>query len=327
MLSLAEHLGHAVSDAIAALAPGLPVEGALVGPTADPAHGDYQSNIAFKLARPLGLDPQRAARQLADALAGHPAVRAAEVAGKGFLNLRLREDWMARTLAEGLTADGLGLPQDGCGRRVVIDYGSPNVAKRMHVGHLRSTNIGDALARMMRALGWEVIGDNHLGDWGTQFGKLIVAWERWRDDAAFEADPIEELHRIYVRFTAEVERDPALEDRAREATAMLQAGEPAQRALWQAFVQASLVEFEGVYRRMGVRFDVSLGESFYEPMLAPLIEDLHRAGLCVEDEGALVLRFDERDGKGLAEAPMLVRKRDGAALYATTDLAALRYRQ
>jgi arginyl-tRNA synthetase len=245
---------------------------------------------------------------------------------KGFVNLRLDDAWIAAQVVQRLGPPDLSLPAEGVGRRVVIDYGSPNVAKRMHVGHLRSTNIGDSLARMMRALGYEVVGDNHIGDWGTQFGKLMVAWDLWRDEVAFADDAIGELQRLYVQFGSEAERDPALEDRARAATAALQAGAPGPLALWRRFVVASLVEFDGVYARMGVAFDQTLGESFYQPMLAPLVADLLARGLAEEDDGAVVLRFQEADGKALSESPMLIRKRDGAALYATTDLAALRYR-
>jgi arginyl-tRNA synthetase len=327
MQTLPEILGAIVLDAARSLAPELALQDAMVQATTDAALGDYQSNLAFRLTKPLRLPPAACAQALADAMAAHPAVRTVEVAGKGFLNLRLNDAWLARALVERVAAPGLGLPTLGEGQRVIVDYGSPNVAKRMHVGHLRSTNIGDALVSMWRALGYEVLGDNHIGDWGTQFGKLIVAWDRWRDEAAFADDAIGELERIYVKFASESEADPALEDRAREATARLQAGDPEHRALWERFVAASLVEFDGVYARMGVAFDLTLGESFFQPMLAPLVEELLERGIAEEDDGAVVVRFEKADGKGLSDSPMLVRKRDGASLYATTDLAALRYRE
>ncbi|MFH1464894.1 MAG: arginine--tRNA ligase [Pseudomonadota bacterium] len=326
MQTLPDLLGALVLEAIEAVAPGLALDGPAVQATADASLGDYQSNLAFRLTKALRRPPVVCAQAVVDALPAHPALRSVEVL-KGFINLRLDDAWLAEQLLLRVRSDDLALPRDGAGKRVVIDYGSPNVAKRMHVGHLRSTNIGDALARMMRALGFEVVGDNHIGDWGTQFGKLMVAWERWRDEGAFAADAIGELQRLYVLFGTEAEKDPALEDDARAATAALQAGDPDRIALWHRFVEASLVEFDGVYSRMGVRFDVTLGESFYQPMLAPLVEDLQARGLAEEDDGALVVRFDSSDGKGLGDSPMLVRKRDGAALYATTDLAALRYRQ
>jgi len=325
MQTLPEILGSVVLEAAQSLVPELVVKGPVVQATADAAHGDYQSNLAFRLAKALRKPPAACAQDLADAMGDHPALRSVEVAGKGFLNLRLHDAWLADALRARVTAEGLGLPAPGEGRIVVVDYGSPNVAKRMHVGHLRSTNIGDALVSMWRALGYRVLGDNHIGDWGTQFGKLIVAWDRWRDEDAFENDAIGELERIYVKFSQQEE--PALEDLAREATAKLQAGDPEHRALWERFVEASLVEFNAVYDRMGVSFDLTLGESFFQPMLAPIIDELLERGIAEHDDGAVVVRFDKSDGKGLGKSPMLIRKRDGASLYATTDLAALRYRE
>ena len=325
MQTLPEILGVVVLEAARSLVPELEVSGPLVQATADPSLGDYQSNLAFRLTKAFGQPPVECARALAAVLPSHPAVRSVEVAGRGFLNLRLDDAWLAAHLEELAGAENLQLPAPGDGQTVVVDFGSPNVAKRMHVGHLRSTNIGDALVGMWRALGYRVLGDNHIGDWGTQFGKLIVAWERWRDEAAFEVDAIGELERIYVRFAQE--SSPELEDQAREATARLQAGEPELTALWKRFVQASLVEFDKVYARMGVRFDLTLGESFFQPMLATLVDELIERGIAETDDGAVVVRFVKADGKGLGSTPMLIRKSDGASLYATTDLAALRYRE
>ncbi len=325
MQTLPDILGALVLEAVQSLVPDLEVRGPIVQATPDATLGDYQTNLAFRLTKALRLPPQACAQALIEALPEHPAIREAEVAGKGFLNLRLCDAWLARALVERAGAPNLGLPTPGEGQRVIVDYGSPNVAKRMHVGHLRSTNIGDSLVRMWRALGYQVLGDNHIGDWGTQFGKLIVAWERWRDEEAFAADPIGELERLYVRF-AQSDED-GLEDLARDATARLQAGDPELTALWRRFVDASLVEFDEVYERMGVSFDLTLGESFFQPMLAPIVDELLERGLAEIDDGAAVVRFDKADGKGLDSSPMLIRKSDGAALYATTDLAALRYRE
>ena len=327
MESLPDLLGDLLRQAFSSL-PGAPdVEGSLVLATQDPSFGDYQSNAAFRLTRALRQPPLRIAQALADSLPEHPMLASAEVAKPGFVNFRLRREWLAQALAERMEDPQLGLVQDGRGQRVVVDYGSPNVAKRMHVGHLRSTNIGGALVAMLRASGAEVIGDNHLGDWGTQFGKLLVAWEEWNDPQAFEADAVGELQRLYVRFQRESEEHPDLQERARGATARLQAGHPPSLRRWKRFVQASMEEFEGLYKRMGVRFDEALGESHYQPMLGPLVEELLERGIAEEDDGAVLVRFKAGDGKGLAKTPQLIRKRDGAALYATTDLAALRYRE
>ncbi len=292
--------------------------------TQDERHGDYQSNAAFRLGRRFRAAPRQVAERIAAALPDHPAVARVEVAGPGFLNFTLSDDWLAGHLAALADDPHLGIRQrEGT---VVIDYSSPNVAKRMHVGHLRSTVIGNALDRMHRAAGYRVIADNHIGDWGTQFGKLIVAWRRWADPEVFERDPIAELQRLYVRFGIEAETERSLEDEARAATAALQAGDPECRALWKRFLEASLQEFEAIYRRLGVSFDVTLGESHYHDMLAGLVEDLLARGIAEESQGAVIIRFGPEDGKGLEDSPMLIRKADGAFLYATTDLATVRYR-
>jgi arginyl-tRNA synthetase len=209
---------------------------------------------------------------------------------------------------------------------LVLDYSSPNIAKRMHVGHMRSTIIGNALHRMFRFLGWDVIADNHIGDWGTQFGKLIVAWRGWRDDAAYAADPIGELQRIYKLFGERAAVDPSLEDAARAETVKLQEGDEDNRRLWEAFCKVSLEEFEQVYARLGVRFDVVLGESWYRDRLPGLVEELLARGVAVPSEGAVVVPFGPEDGPELAAAPLLIRKRDGASLYGTTDLATIEHR-
>ena len=325
------NLSNTITDLVcaAAAASGIdpaavPVEPAV--PTNNPDHGDYQSNLAFRLAKVAGTNPRALAATLAAALPPNPWIASCEVAGPGFLNFRLADDALARDVAARADDPFLGSPRPGAGKTVVIDYSSPNVAKRMHIGHLRSTIIGNALDRLHRFLGWRVIADNHLGDWGTPFGKLIVAWQRWRDEAAFEIDAVGELQRLYQLFGDQAKTDPTLEDAARAETAALQQGAPAHRALWQRFVDASLREFDGVYRRLGVRFDVYLGESYYEAELPALIDALLDAGLAERSEGAVVVPFSAADGKALAETKLLIRKRDGATLYGTTDLATVAHR-
>jgi arginyl-tRNA synthetase len=285
-------------------------------------HGDYQTNCAFRLSKVARDKPLAIAGILASNLPEHPAITQAEVVAPGFLNLFLDSAWLGAAVAEQLNE-----PRLGVGERqglVVLDYSSPNVAKRMHVGHLRSTVIGGALDRMSRFAGHEVIADNHIGDWGTQFGKLIVAWDLWLDAEAFEADPVGELERIYVKFSQEASGE--LEDRAREETAKLQEGDPRNRELWQRFLDASLKEYDELYRRLGISFEVVYGESFYNDMLKPLVQQLIDSGVAEESRGAIVIPFDKSDGKGLKDAPMLIQKADGAALYGTTDLATVRYR-
>jgi arginyl-tRNA synthetase len=289
--------------------------------------GDLQCSAALQLAKPLKQKPRDVAQVIADALAAHPAVAKTELAGPGFVNLWLRDEWLAAH-----ASDGLKLRQIGAGQRVVLDYSSPNVAKPMHIAHIRSTIIGDAIKRTLRALGYEVIADNHLGDWGTQFGKLIVAYRKWLDPQAYAANPVEELLRLYIKF---VEEDKSAEDEEGDATPLLkearaelvklQQGDPENVALWKSFVDASMKEFDRVYRRLGVEFDVTLGESFYNDRLAGTVERLLKEGIAEESKGAIVVFFRKPDGTD-EMPPLLIRKADGGYLYGTTDVAGLLYR-
>ncbi|MBP6835545.1 MAG: arginine--tRNA ligase, partial [Deltaproteobacteria bacterium] len=226
-------------------------------------------------------------------------------------------------------------------------YSSPNVAKPMHIGHIRSTILGEAMKRVLRAVGYTVVADNHLGDWGTQFGKLIVGWRRYLDRAAYERDPVGELLRIYVKYTEEEKAQkqalgapvkegddddaplpaqaPALLLEARAELVKLQAGDPENVALWKQFVDVSMAEFDRVYKRLGVGFDEVLGESFYNDQLAATVDELLEKGIAEHSQGAVIVTFTkERDGEAMP--PMLVRKADGGFLYGTSDIAAMRYR-
>lgn len=295
-----------------------------VVPTRTASHGDYQSNVAFRIAKTHKQNPRTVALAIFEHLPQHEAIRAASVAGAGFINITLDDAWLGAQLATQCDDAHLGIEQhQGC---VVIDYSSPNIAKRMHVGHLRSTVIGAALHNLMKSAGYKVIADNHIGDWGTQFGKLIVAWHGWLDAEAYGVDPVAELQRCYADFETYAENDPTLADQARHETAKLQDGDPDNIALWRQFIEVSLLEFNQVYDRLDIKFDEVLGESAYCNMLQPLVESLLVSGVAQTSDGAVVIPFEEGDGQGLSETPMLIRKRDGAALYPTTDLAAVRYR-
>lgn len=294
-------------------------------PTQNPKFGDYQSNHAFRLGRAMGTNPRAVAEKISAEIEEHPAVASTSVAGPGFINFTLNDDFLGQQLLRQLDAPGGGIVQAGEGRTVVIDYSSPNVAKRMHVGHMRSTIIGNTLDRMHRAQGWRVIADNHIGDWGTQFGKLIVAWNSWLDEAAFAADPIGELERIYVKFGNDA--DDEMNALARAETAKLQAGDETNNALWRRFIEASMVEFDRVYERLGVSFDEVLGESFYNPVLPSVVAALKAKGIAEDSQGAVVVRWDEDGPKGLADTVLVVQKQDGAFLYGTTDLATLAHRK
>jgi arginyl-tRNA synthetase len=292
-----------------------------VRPATDPKFGDYQANGCMTLAKAMGRKPRDLAQELAGAVDLAPIAGPPEIAGPGFLNVRLNDAWVAASLGDLLVDERLGLTPPKRVKTVVIDFSSPNVAKPMHVGHLRSTVIGDSLARIIAANGHRVIRDNHLGDWGSQFGMILWGWKNARDEAQFAADPVGELARLYRLANDRVEAgDPSAKDAARLETARLHAGDPENRALWNQFMPHCLGAIQEIYDRLGVRFDVQLGESFYDPQLASVVADLQEKGLAVESDGAIVVHVEQ------TEAPFIVRKTDGAFTYATTDLATIQYR-
>ncbi len=295
---------------------------AAVRPSSDPRFGDYQANGCMALGKALKKNPREVARRVAGKVDLAPLADAPEVAGPGFLNVRLRDEWVSEALRGLLNDEALGLTPPARPKTVVLDYSSPNVAKPMHVGHIRSTVIGESLARIFAALGHKVIRDNHLGDWGAQFGMILWGWKNHRDESAYATDPVGELSRIYRLARTKVQAgDAAVEEVARAETAKLHAGDPENRALWEQFMPHCLKALQALYDRLGVTFDVQLGESFYDPMLADIVKDLETRGLAVESEGATVV-FTEG-----SKAPFIVRKRDGAYNYATTDLATVKYRE
>jgi len=298
------------------------VAAALAAPRAR-EHGDVAFPV-FVLARALQTPPPAVAASLAGAIqqfiAAFPAVASVEQVGP-YLNFRFNPASRARAVLTAATSAAYGEQTVGDGRRIGIDYSSPNIAKPFGIGHLRSTAIGAAIARIHRALGYDVVGINHLGDWGTQFGKLIVAFERWGDRAALDANPIQHLYDLYVRFHASVEAEPALEDQARAAFKRLEDGASVERAYWQEFRALSLREFERIYARLGVSFDHDWGEAFYNDKLDAIVDEIAATGLTTVSDGALVVPLDELD-----LPPCLLRKQDGATLYATRDLAAAKYR-
>jgi arginyl-tRNA synthetase len=293
-----------------------------VRPGSDPKFGDYQANGCMATAKALGRKPRDLATELATAVKLAPYAGQPEVAGPGFLNIRLHDAWVASALRELLRDGAMGLEPPARAKTVVIDFSSPNVAKPMHVGHLRSTVIGDSLARINSALGNRVIRDNHLGDWGSQFGMILWGWKNARDDSSYGADPVGELARLYrlAQDRIEKQKDAAVKAAAQAETAKLHAGDPENRALWSQFMPHCLGALQALYDRLGVRFDVQLGESFYDPMLAPVVAELQGIGLAVLSEGALVVHVKQ------TKAPLIVRKQDGAFNYATTDLATIKYR-
>ena len=303
---------------------GLPPERGEVTAAADTRFGDYQANAAMVLAKEAKANPRELAAKIADYFETGDVCAKPEIAGPGFLNFRLQPAWVSDRL-RALAGDArCGVPETEHPQRIIIDFSSPNIAKPMHVGHIRSTILGDALARIARFLGHEVVTDNHLGDWGTQFGKVIYGWKNLLDRAALERDPIAEMTRLYREVNALEQTDPAVHKAAREELVKLQQGDAENRAIWRQLVELSWAEFGDIYEILGVRFDERLGESFYDPALAALVEKLLAGGIAQISEGAACIFFP--DIPALADKPCLIRKSDGGFLYATTDLATIEYR-
>ena len=358
-----------------------------VQPATDARFGDYQTNVAMVLAKQQRANPRQLAQQIIDRLNVGEMCEPLEIAGAGFINFRLKPAWLAERFAQFGNDPRLGVPPPVRVKKVVIDFSSPNVAKPMHVGHIRSTILGDALARIASFVGHDVVRDNHIGDWGTQFGKVIYGWKNFRDEAALAADPVEELVRLYREAISKVyhtedwllDRWKALKkgredgsikpqdfdtscasiasqfpehippgwpdeppkqpinDEFRRELSKLQNGDSENRAIWQRCVDLTRVEMENIYGRLGVKFDVTLGESFYNPQLAGVLQQLRDLGIARESEGALCVFSDEKskpeddpffvkEKDGWRTMPALVQKADGAANYTTTDLATLEYR-
>lgn len=371
----------------------------MIRPSQDEKFGDYQANFAMSIAKELKLAPRDVAQKVVEQLDVSELCHPPEIAGPGFINLKLKDSWIEQALATVLADHRLSVPPVASPRTYVVDYSSPNVAKPMHVGHIRSTVIGDSLARVLRFLGHQVVTDNHLGDWGTQFGMIIYGYKNFVDPIAYQEAPVSELARLYrlvrsiidyhsakrelpkkqlavsklneqlsiaqqqtqstdkaeakkgaaetkrlnnklkeaeeelesaVKKIAATESDPALLARAQahagiesavlDQTAALHAGDTENRKLWEEFLPFCRQDIQRIYQRLGIEFDHELGESFYQPWLGEVVNEFVNQGLARESEGAQCVFLDG------FETPMIIRKRDGAFLYATTDLATIRYR-
>ncbi|MBJ6361741.1 arginine--tRNA ligase [Paenibacillus sp. GCM10012307] len=276
----------------------------------------------FKLSKKMGKPPQVIANELKEKLNGDDIERVEAVSG--YLNIYLDKKRFAADIVNGILQeqDRFGSQNIGQGRTIVIDYSSPNIAKPFHVGHLRSTVIGNALYQIFSFLGYKCIGINHLGDWGTQFGKLIVAYQRWGNKEDVEKGAIDELLRLYVKFHDEAETNPDLEDQARALFVKIEKGDAEAFPLWEWFVDISLKEFQKIYDLLGVSFDSFAGESFYNNKMGSVVEELHKKKMLVEDEGAWLIRLDDYN-----MPPALMVKKDGSSLYHTRDVTAAIYRQ
>ena len=297
----------------------------IVKETNDPKFGDYQINGVLPLAKTLKKNPREIASQVVSALDSKGMFETPEIAGPGFINLKISSDWLGEELAKAANApERVGVEPVTSPQKVVIDFSSPNVAKKMHVGHLRSTIIGDAISRVLTFLGHDVVRDNHIGDWGTQFGTLIWAWRNHETSLDPAEATIDVLESLYKGGTAAAKEDADVAEACRAELAKLQAGDEENKRLWDTFIEISRREAESIYARLNVSFDTWHGESFYNDDLPGVIEALTNADLAREDEGAMVVFFPEH--RELADHPFLVRKKDGAFLYSTTDIATVSYR-
>ncbi|ASK35282.1 arginine--tRNA ligase [Alcanivorax sp. N3-2A] len=298
--------------------------------TKDSSHGDFATNIALMLAKPAGMKPRDLAQALVAALPEDPVVARAEIAGPGFINFFQSAEWLNSQLDAALADPHLAVPRPDTAQTVVIDYSSPNLAKEMHVGHLRSTIIGDAVVRTLEFLGHKVVPQNHVGDWGTQFGMLLAYLEEQKDresDGELNRE-LANLEHFYRAAKKRFDDSAEFADRARALVVKLQSGDEYCLKLWREFNQVSLSHCFAVYRRLGVKLgpDDVHGESAYNDDLARVVADLDAAGLLTESQGAQCVFLDEFKNKEGQPLPVIVRKADGGYLYATTDLAAVRYR-
>ncbi len=303
----------------------------------DTRFGDYQSNAAMILAKQLKTNPRALAEQIKAALKVEDLCEKITVDGPGFLNLTLSAAALAQRLSVIVKDDHVGVPQVEKAKTIVVDFSAPNIAKPMHVGHIRSTFIGDSLARVARFIGHKVITDNHVGDWGTQFGMIIHGWKTQLDQSKLKADPIHELVSVYKAVNAAAKADEAVLETCKSELVKLQQGDAENLGIWKECVRLTLEQLEKVYGALDIKFDHYLGESFYNDALAPLVAEMLNQGIATISEGATVVFSDGsvkpendpfliRDKDEWKPAPCIIRKGDGGYLYATTDLATIDYR-
>ncbi|MEZ6132210.1 MAG: arginine--tRNA ligase [Planctomycetaceae bacterium] len=394
-MSILQTLKSRFATALASLADEVPPLLDMIRSSQDARFGDFQANCAMPLSKQLGRSPRDVAADIVAGLDVNDLCEAPEIAGPGFINLKLRDEWIAERVNSIIGDDRLGVVPVAEPRHVVVDYSSPNVAKPMHVGHLRSSVIGDAICRTLKFAGHKVTSDNHIGDWGTQFGMIIYGYRNFVDAAAYNDNPVTELARLYklvnqisdyhaartklpelqqqlalkqtelnaaesqpdsgdrnakkklkslrkavsdageairsaegkiaavdadADLKALAEAHPDIARQARRETSRLHAGDTDNLQLWNEFLPACLAALDRVYQRLGIQFDLTLGESFYNPMLADVVARLKNSGVARDSDGAACVFIEGND------APFIVQKTDGAYTYATTDLATIQYR-
>ena len=323
MLRIEKYIEEVFMTAIHKLYPDKELKPIEISIATNEKFGDFQTNFAMMNSKIIGGNPRKIAEEIVNEIGTcNHLIEKLEIAGPGFINIFLKDEYLGEYVSK-MTTEKFEYTELNTKGDVIIDYSSPNIAKRMHIGHLRSTIIGDAVKRLYNFLGYHTVADNHIGDWGTQFGKLIIGYRKWLDKEAYEKNPIEELERVYVEFSKESENDPSLDDLAREELKKLQDGDKENYALWQEFIKVSLDEYNKLYNRMGITFDTYYGESFYHNMMPSVLDELVEKGLAVEDQGAKVVFFDEKDNLH----PCIVQKKDGAFLYSTSDIATVKFRK
>ena len=315
-------LSEIVKAAFEKAYPGEDFSGVRVVPATDPKFGDYQCNDALKFAKRAKANPREVGSKVAEALKGNDVFEKVEIAGPGFLNLTVSSAWLASRLSDLDAADKCGIPQSGAGKRIVIDYSSPNAAKQMHIGHIRSTVIGSAIDRIFRSLGYRVVADNHLGDWGTQFGILIKGYRELLTQEERDNLTVANLEKCYVLSAAKAKEEDGLwKEACKQELVKLQQGDKDNLALWKRFIDISIGEFDRMYAKLGVKFDTYRGESYYNDTMPGVVKRLQEMGLAVESEGALVVNLED-EKLGVA----IVRKSDGGYNYTTSDLACVKTR-
>lgn len=308
----------------------------VVSPSADLRFGDYQTNAAMVLAKQAKANPRALAEQIVAAIP-EDEVCSLEIAGPGFINFRIKPEFFGKGVSSMLSDERLGVPVTDSPKTIVIDFSAPNVAKPMHVGHIRSTIIGDSLARIARFVGHRAITDNHIGDWGTQFGMILWGWKNILNEAALASDPIDELLRVYKDVNALCKEKPELLPVCKAELVKLQGGDEENLAIWKRCVEVSKSGLQKIYDQLDIHFDYWLGESYYNDALAPLVDGMIASGIARESDGAICVFSDgsqapqedpflvQEKGEWRAN-PCIVRKADGGFLYATTDLATLDFR-
>ena len=304
---------------------------------ADTRFGDYQTNAAMVLAKKIGMPPRELAAEIINQIDVDDISETPEIAGPGFINFKIQNSTILSRLDDILSSDRLGIEETTTPEKILIDFSSPNIAKPMHIGHIRSTIIGDCLRRVANFLGHDVIADNHIGDWGTPIGQVIYGWKNNLNESAFNEDPIKELLRLYQLVKEGFESDPKINAACLEETVKLQSGNEESISLWNQFKEITLSEANKIYSRLDIEFNVTLGESFYHNQLAPLVEDLLAKGIAEISDGAVCIFSNNeleakddpllvsRDGEWIP-VPCMVRKKDGGFNYATTDIATIDYR-